>query len=376
MKKIILVIAAVALLASPAMAVDWNFYGNARMATFYVSRDFGNGTFSDLDGGGLVNGKLGKDEDAQVQWDLQTNSRIGARVKAENIGGRFEFAVNGIGGANNVGTRLIYGTWNFGAATLKVGKDYGPVTQFTSGQVFGGDNGLLGQGAAYGSRVGQVALAFGGFEIAALTNPANTISNITTGDTDVYLPRLEAKFGMSFDTWNFTILGGYNYYEIEDAGLLADKSVDVTSYILGGDVGFNFGPAYIRAAGSFGENWDNAGWFMGGFTNGEDAPGASYKGGTSSSTDDVKQWQAMIAGGFKFTDQLSFEAGYGYYYADPDASKSSNGWAAYGQAVIAMAPGVFLIPEVGYETFLADYDGTGFSAGKQFYLGGKWQINF
>ena len=108
------------------------------------------------------------------------------------------------------------------------------------------------------------------------------------------------------------------------------------------------------------------------------APGASYKGGGSSSTDDVKLWQAMIAAGFKFTDQLSFEAGYGYYNADPDANgvKSSYGNAMYLQAVIQMAPGVFLVPEVGYDTYLADYAGNGFSAGSQFYLGGKWQINF
>ncbi len=374
MKKIILVIAAVALLASPAMAVDWNFYGSARMSTFYQSRDFGNGTFSDLDGGGLVNGKPNKDNDETVAWDLQGNSRLGANVKAENIRGQFEFGIN----ESSVSSRRIYGEWDFGAGKLKVGKDYGPVTQFVSGQAFATDAGLLGLGAAYGRRNGQIALSFGGFQIAAITNQGSGITNLTTGDVDQYLPRMEASYGMSFDTWNFTVLGGYQYYEIEDAGPDANKSLDVSSYILGADVGFNFGPAYVKAAGTFGENWADAGWAFGSFTGGPTAPGAVYKG-SGSSVDDTKQWQACLIGGFKFTDQLTFEGGYGYYTANPDAKgvKSSYGSEAYVQAVISLAPGVFLIPEVGYETFLADYDNDPFfSNGSQLYVGGKWQINF
>ena len=84
MKKLIIVIAAVALLASPALAVDWNFYGSARMATFYESRDYGDGQ-GDLSGKGTAfNGD--QDEDTQLQWQMQTNSRLGATVKAVSLG--------------------------------------------------------------------------------------------------------------------------------------------------------------------------------------------------------------------------------------------------------------------------------------------------
>ena len=54
----------------------------------------------------------------------------------------------------------------------------------------------------------------------------------------------------------------------------------------------------------------------------------------------------------------------------------------YLQAVWQMAPGVFLIPEVGYRDF-GDIEYTGFAAdpddldlGNLFYFGAKWQINF
>jgi hypothetical protein len=371
MKKIILAIAALALIASPALAVDWNFYGSARMATYYNSRDFNNTTnFDDLDGGGLtltdVNNRGTDFDDDQVQWDLQGNSRLGATVKAENVGGRFEFGVN----ESDITSRRLYGTWDFGAAELKVGKDYSPVKQFISGQVFDGDAGLLGNGTAYGGRNGQIGLSFGGFEVAAVTNPGNNLRNIDTGDKDIYLPRLEAAWGMSFDTWNFKLLGGFNWFQYENAGP-DEEDVDVYSWILGADAGVNFGPAYIKAAINYGTNWANAGWSGGG-------DGASFDG--DDDTDDVDTLMGALIAGFKFTDQLTFEAGAGYTENDSDApgEDDSDVWAYYLQAVISLAPGVWIIPEAGYYDYGDDFsaDGNGRDAGNQFYAGAKWQIDF
>ena len=138
----------------PAMAVDWNFYGNARMQTFWTSdksninEDFG-----------------GKEKFTDMRWDLQGNSRVGANIKADHIKGQFEFGVN----ESSVSSRRIYGVWNFGAGTLKVGKDYTPITQFVSNQAFDTDLGLLEFGAPYAGRHGQIALGFGGFEVAFIT---------------------------------------------------------------------------------------------------------------------------------------------------------------------------------------------------------------
>jgi hypothetical protein len=375
MKKIILIIAALALMASPAMAVDWNFYGSARMATYYNSRDFNNSAGDSLDDNGGLNLEPGFDDDDQLQWDLQGNSRLGATVRAENIRGRFEFGINepsqGSTDNDTVSSRRIFGTWDFGAATLKVGKDYSPVKQFTSGQVFDGDAGLLGNGAAYGGRNGQIALSFGGFEIAAVTNnTASNIRNIDTGDLDDYLPRIEAAWGMSFDTWNFNIIGGFNWFEYEDAGA-DEEDVDVVSWLLGVDAGVNFGPAYIKAGVSGGTNWANAGWSGG-------EGGAAFDG--DDDTDDVDTFMGHVVGGFKFTDQLTLEAGYGYQYNDSDApgEDDSDTHAYYLQAVISLAPGVWIIPEIGGYNYGDEFvdGGGGRDAGDQIYAGAKWQIDF
>ena len=70
MKKLFVILTALALVwafAAPAAAVDWNFYGSARMATFWSSSETGSGST--------------KAEESELQWEGQNNSRIGANVK-------------------------------------------------------------------------------------------------------------------------------------------------------------------------------------------------------------------------------------------------------------------------------------------------------
>jgi hypothetical protein len=374
MKKLTILLALVALVcfSAPAMAVDWNFYGNARMATYYVSEDFGGGT--------NAAGTDNKDQD--LQWNLQSNSRIGANIKAENLKAQFEFGVSSdSAGGGNVSARRLYGVWEFGPGSMKVGKDYTPVSQFTSGQVFDGDLGLLGIGTAYGNREAQIAFAFGNFEIALVEPHTGLITGMTAGgtgngDVDIILPKFEAKWGMSFDTFNFNLMGGYQYYSISDVNSITNpgstNDVSVTSYIVGGDAGFNFGPAYVKGTVSYGQNWDDAAWNLGGNHN-QGSP-AVWDG--DDSTKDTTSWMASLVAGLKVSDMLTFEAGFGYREDNPDANgyEKSKPWAVYGQAVIALAPGVYVIPEVGY--FDGDKDFTGADATSTFYLGGKWQINF
>jgi hypothetical protein len=244
MKKLILVVAAVALIAAPALAVDWNLYGSSRVQTWYTSIDYGDG----LNPAGTA------DDDTELQWGtgngLANNSRFGARVKAENISGRVEIQMK----ANSDGdpgsyisteSRLLYGEWKFGAGKLLLGKDYTPISQFVSGQAYDEDLGLLSIGAAYGNRISQVKLTFGGLQIALVEPKTGLIAGMsnatvglvvpivtggvtgtitvgvanpafTGGDADAVLPKLEAKYGMSFDMFSFNVMGGYQYFEIED----------------------------------------------------------------------------------------------------------------------------------------------------------------
>jgi hypothetical protein len=104
MKKFIAV-CAVLLLVAPAFAAGWSFYGSERMATWYVSQDFGK------------NQVAGQDNDSGTQWYMQTNSRFGARVKADKVSGQIELATTASttdsAGDGAVNTRRAYGVWKF-----------------------------------------------------------------------------------------------------------------------------------------------------------------------------------------------------------------------------------------------------------------------
>jgi hypothetical protein len=370
MKKFTILIAAIALVcfSVPAMAADWNFYGSARMATYYVSDDLGD-----------ANTAAGNDGTTDLQWDFQGNSRIGANVKAENIKGQFELGLKGSNtGDVDAGTRRLYGVWDFGAGKLKVGKDYTPVSQFISGQAFDGDLGLLGIGTMYGSRIGQVALSFGGFTVALITPKSGQISTdagvASTGDVEEMLPKLEVGWGMAFDTWNFGLQGGAQTYEIKDVTSLKDGSkndVDVTSYTIQATAGANFGALYVKGSVAMGQNWSDAQWGVTGYGN-----SVAYWDGDDDTKDTDSMMAALVAG-FKLSDALSFEAGFGYRVDDPDLNgyDKQKQYGVYGQAVIVMAPGVYLIPEVGYFD-KGDASATGDDAGNRIYAGGKWQIDF
>jgi hypothetical protein len=362
MKKLIALFAGL-LLSGPAMAADWSFYGSARMATFWDHRDYKDS----------VPAALGdQEDDDDLVWDFQSNSRLGARVKADTVSGRIELGLPSTNTHDgNVQARLMYGEWKFADnMSLKVGKDYTPTSQFVSNQTFFEDNGLFGMGTTYARRPGQVALQIGGFAIAFIQpNSTNTLAG---GDTDEWLPKIEAKFGMPLGIFSFNIMGGFQTFQVEDNGGLIDDDIDVISYILGGDVGVNIGAFYVKAAGSWGQNWTNARWNDLSFTSSANA-GASLKG--TDDTNDCTSWMAALMVGLKFSSDLAFEVGAGYRSDDKDGTSDEDGvWGIYGNATITLAPDVYLVPEVGFVDYMDNNAGD--DQGYEWYAGMKWQINF
>ena len=370
MKKLAILIAAIALVAFtvPAMAADWNFYGSARMATYYTS-DYNGTTNSD-----------------GLQWKGQPNSRIGAKVKADKIKAQFEYGYSSqrLGSHEHVRLRRLYANWKFtDGMRLKVGRDYTPISQFLSGQVGVEDNGFVGMGLLYGFREDQIALSFGGFTIAALS-PTNSnkfyargggMPAYGGGNSKQVMPKFEASYYKSFDSWNFGLQGGFNYYSVKDAirttGSKAGKEEDiaVTSYLLGATTGFNFGPAYVKAGAYYGVNAGNCGWLTTFSGN-----GSAVWDGKSDSVDDNEALGGALILGMAVSDMLRFEGGVGYAHQSPDGGKTSDTYNWYAQSVITLAPGVHLIPEVGY--WDAGTSVTGTKQGNHFYAGGKWQIDF
>jgi hypothetical protein len=369
MKKYI-AIAALILIAAPVMAADWSFYGSERVGTFYKYTDFGDTPVN------------GEDDDWGLIWDFQSNSRLGAKVKADKVSGQIELALKGTdGGDLDVGTRRAFGVWNFADnAALKVGKDYSPVSQMISNQVFNNDDNMWGSGDFHGRRPGGLTLILGGLEVALLTNPLSTSAGQfpANSDPDWNLPKVEARYSLKLSGLEIIPFGGLNYFQISDtsdtraAGTLTD-SADILSYVGGLTVKANLGAFSAAAVGAYGQNWSNANWNNG--YNAATSSQATLKN-TSGGTNDATSYMLGLVLGFAATSNLKFEAGAGYRNDDPDTPGSDNDdfWQGYLQAVVTLAPGVYLVPEVGYQDFMDSAAGD--DQGYDWYAGAKWQIDF
>lgn len=344
MKKLITLVAAMAMVATFAMtaaAAEWDFYGSARVSTFWNSVDANDGTAE-------------VDNYAQA---LQGNARIGATVKvSDELTGGFEYGAS----KGNANIRKIYGEWNFGSGSFLVGQTYTPLNVFYSNQVYGADNDLLAQGGIYSGREAMLRVKVGDFQIAVV--PVNTTFD-AAATTEITIPAIEAKYSLKMGDFGVDLMGGFQTFE----AVVGTVSYDIDSYVIAVGATANLGIAYINASVYTGQNPGNmiaidngGGWGSGGF---------ATAGATDTLDADVLGY--LVVAGAKLNDMFSVEFGYGSVTEETDTVALDNeAQSYYGQATITLAPGVFVVPEVG----VIDHDGADID--KETYFGAKWQINF
>jgi len=399
MKKLIAV-CAVLLFVAPAFAADWAWYGSERVGTWYTERD--NGSNQNIVGG-QVNGQ---GDDAAAQWNFATNARVGARVKADKINCRIELRLStgadGYGASNSgdtsVGTRLAWGEWKFADnASLKIGKMDSTATNIINNRMFADDDEMLGKGQFYGGRPAGFELNVGNFALGAFTPKvggdvnayAGTSTGLngtyTNGEGDAYMPKLEARYKLDLGAGYIQPFGGFQWYKIAPSGNGAiNDRIDVYSAVGGIGTQWNIGAFTIGAEASYGMNMGNAGWATNynqvGSTS-SFSSNAYLKPGTATNKSDIADVysaQAELVAALKFTDTLRFETGVGYRVDNADGapgySQKDDALTVYAQCMITMAPGVNVIPEVGYIDYMDDR--TGNNEGYQWYAGAKWQIDF
>jgi len=345
MKKLFIIFA-VLCLAAPAMAADWNFYGSARFATFWQDYDYDfTGPYND---------------DADLQWAQQGNSRIGANVKFnDQIGGGFEMS-------DSFGKRKLFGTYTFGGGSqLLIGQTYTPSALFYSNSVFDGDGDLLGVGEFYEGRLPMLQWKMGGLKVA-LISP--NVDGVDVPALDVELPKIEVGFNFKTDMFYFDVFGGYQTYtaELSPAG---GSDLDVDSYVLGGGVGANFGPIFAKVGAHIGQNLGDYGAYNPIGLNNAAAPNATF---TDVLDNDGMGYLAVV--GFNASEMFVIEAGYGYEEAELDTSNNTESATQYYlNCTINIAPGFFIVPEVGYIEYSEDVAP---EEPNLTYFGAKWQINF
>jgi len=353
-------------------AGEWGFYGSARVPFFMTS------TSEEVGATG--------DAESDMALSLQGNSRIGASVKNGDVSGGFEY-----GSGPNL--RKLYANVKLGGGSLTIGQTYTPIDSFLSGQVYGGDAGLLNYGGLYSGRLPQIKYVTGGLQIAALPASTSAPVGITAVDYVTTLPKIEASYALKAGPIALGLQFGYNSYiastgdvaavaakeEVKVEGVIiqeaspAVEAADATDYtissmILGLSAKMNFGAAYVNFGLHSGTNTGNYGLWQTGYSI------ATYNP-VDDEIVDTSTMGIVLAGGAALSETARVEVGYGtitHSNDDFDADDDAN--AMYVQANITIAKGFYVVPEVGvlnHGTSSADAD-----EGSTTYAGAKFQANF
>jgi hypothetical protein len=347
MKKLLVVLLVLGL-AAPAMAqTQTSLYGSLRVHTGYsnVSDNF-------IGGPGIDDtiGNIGQ-RDEGVLHNISQSTRAGIRAKmSDSTSAVLEFGVRtNDGAATNVGTRLFYGTYNFGMGSLSVGQQH-PVATFLGYSnmygtpVGGGDGNMLGMGLPYAGRNPMIRLDMAGASLALVTNSGtNAVAQgLGYNEADRWLPRVEAAYVFRTPMIAVRPILAYQTFTINDLAPGGDDRT-VESWLAGLGVSMTFGPAYVKLSGTWSQNPAN-------MAMNNVLAGPANTGRANQFDDSEVIWATGVVG-FNFSPTFFVEAGVGYNNAKvdtaPGVEEKSDGYVFYVQAPFVFAPGFQLIPEIG-----------------------------
>jgi len=370
MKKFIIFVAAIAMVGAfvaTAMA-DVSLYGSARFRTYYADNDPGEGNGFD---------------DGDLEWRIGHLTRFGASFKSDKITGKFEMDAragskgttgnieedSGASGLGNMRLRLLWGEYDFGSWQFMIGQNYPLYDAVVSGiNYYSGGFQKFG-GIAYDvARTSQMRFTVNNLRIAFL--PTDTSKGGLPGydeDTDIMLPKIEARYDFKADWGTLNFIGGYQTYKaVNDVD--ADKTIN--SWVAGVRGKFNFGPAYLGAALTYRQNGGNYGVWT---TVNEDA---QFDG---NDVQDTTAWGGVAALGYKINDSNTIEASYGYVKSEQDLAGD---WEDKKQVFGLMyqytvAPGFYIVPEFIYQDNMDTTEaGVDCDNGDTTIFGVWWRIDF
>jgi hypothetical protein len=246
---------------------------------------------------------------------------------------------------------------------LLFGQAYTPTFAPVGNQAWGEDLSLLDVGGLYIGRRPMAQLSIAGLKVALLT--VHSASDLgKKGDIDITIPKLEVSYLFKTDKFRVEPYAGYQTYSVEKATV---PDFDVDSYVFGVQAGVKFGALYVDGNVYMGQNLGPYGTI----TRGADDP--VFVGNTLK---DVSTLGYAAAVGFKVSDMLSFEGGFGAVAQDSDVTNAQDDETLtyYIQANISPAKGFNIVPEIGIVD-LKD-NAAGKPEGKLTYFGAKWQVNF
>ncbi|OEU51022.1 MAG: hypothetical protein BA861_09685 [Desulfobacterales bacterium S3730MH5] len=386
MKKIgvcLLALALAVFFAAPA-AAEFDLYGSLRLITGWYNMD---AEECGPDGPGA---DYGVRDDNELFWELCDISRFGARFSTGDITANVELGLKGEGhGNNSVYTRLLYGTWDFGAGSLKVGQDYPSYTIPSSqvaprydlgpkgteaGRSLDGENYFIGYGCLWESRVPQVELKLASGFFLTLLQPEtrsdgdiNRQLGVSDADVDKKVPKISV--GYEYEGEGLCLSPGFafNTYDVHVDSRDIDDRID--SYLIYLDGKAGLGPADIQWSLHYGQNLIDFGlWSR------ELAASAQFK--DNGDVEDSQCYGGYLQVAFP-VDPVTITVGTGYVASKNDAlgkGDVDDQMSYFVQAKIPLANTFYIVPEFSYYDQMED--ASGYDEPEAWFLGLMWRMDF
>jgi len=242
-----------------------------------------------------------------------------------------------------------------------------------------GDNSMVSYGVSYAGRQPQVKLLLlnEALQIALIQHSVVSAAGLAPTETDTGIPKIEAAYSLKLGPVSLTIFGGMNTHDDSVIVGTTETTYSIDSSVFG--VGFKIpvGALYINGTAWVAQNPANYGQL----TKTATAGAAQYIAANNSIEDAEATVYALVVG-YKISDMLTIEGGYGFFHNEVDTAvgvtteEESNFF--YVQLPITLAKNVWIIPEVGSVDY-GDREATGATAvelGDMSYWGAKWEIRF
>jgi len=218
----------------------------------------------------------------------------------------------------------------------------------------------------------QIRLTMGNLILALVKQNAKTGVVAATGtETDTTFPKIEALYTLKLGS--ITIIPFLSYQTYDEVVLATDKDYSIDSYLYGLSVKAAVGPGYVKGqiwANTNGREWGDV-FYRGGFKGAD-----KFQGGDVQDEDGLGY---AITAGYKISDTISFEAGYGHseYEIDRPGTWEDDACAYYAMLPIEIAKGFWVVPEIGkIDKDTHTVNGKETEEGDMTYYGAVWKIHF
>ncbi len=330
------------------LRAEANFYGSARLSSWYESTDKAWNSYSP---------EIGINEsNLELNYAMQGNSRLGAIFTSNDVSGKLELGIS----PSQVNLRLLYGKITKDDMSITIGQNYSGFTAYGD-QVYADDLNFINYGLFYDGRLPMIKFTFKDrFNAMILTPKEVDVTN--HGGLKSLIPKINLSYEYTDPKIYFSTSVGVNINKY-NKNFNSDNLDDlILAYAVTLTGKYDLGMLNLLAQISYGMNAKNYGIYT------ITQSSIVYDAAKKTFEDTQTLGGVFIVSSKLLTTGVSYLQTSNSLWSDDDTAIS-----AFIQRKINISKNAFLVPEIGLMDNMKDFSGV--NEGKKIYGGMKIQID-